>query len=194
MLADRYNLRHGCKAPSREWLELVRPKPPYTLSTFTQSTLRHLAIQSWQSPMHYRGRRDVMGGSPPMVKFRPAGPARSGGAPAKSPHRPQSARDAEFGAPPFSPMLNTPICCHPEKICVCSWYREVRDTLTSPTIHVTARAIPVVAVLRAELFPARAPNSGPCLSIWSCNAGRLEAPVSYPCTPQQFPVSPHEVK
>src|SRR5581483_9430890 len=32
MLRDRYNLRHGCKAPSREWLELVRPKPTYTLS------------------------------------------------------------------------------------------------------------------------------------------------------------------
>jgi hypothetical protein len=42
VLADRCYLRHGCKSPFLGWLSLARPKPTYTLSLFTQSTLRHL--------------------------------------------------------------------------------------------------------------------------------------------------------
>src|SRR5271166_5206702 len=46
VLGNRCNLRHGCKAPFSEWLSLVRPKPTYTLSLFTQPNLRHPSRKS----------------------------------------------------------------------------------------------------------------------------------------------------
>ena len=42
MLGDRDYLGHGVWVSFPERLSLVRPKPTYTLSLFTQSTLRHL--------------------------------------------------------------------------------------------------------------------------------------------------------
>src|SRR5271165_5258913 len=50
VLGNRCNLRHGCKAPFSEWLSLVRPKPTYTLSLFTQPNLRHLGAWAGHRP------------------------------------------------------------------------------------------------------------------------------------------------